>query len=79
MRYKFYQWVTIVKLQRPLFTTGKHQNVFVYNYNRSIEQEFRINKMTRKLFGDEYKIYCSAVVDKNWNLNIVEKIDEQVW
>ena len=53
----------IVKVQRPLFTTGEPQ-VLIYNRNRTIERLAPFTPAWRLWFGNELKRYARAHFDK---------------
>lgn len=54
------QLTTIVKVQRPIFSTGSANTIFVYNAGRDKQSEQVPEPAVLKAMGDEVKMFFFA-------------------
>lgn len=71
----------IIKLQRPITTTGSYNDIMFYNQDRSVDGIIPMEpSMMESVFHDEYKVYWWAwVPEKDGALELIKKAEEQNW
>lgn len=68
----------IIKLQRPIWTSGEEQDILIYNKHRSIMFEWNTPELNELFGSDEYKIYHHAHM-KGTLLHIGKRAPDQDW
>ncbi|UTC30019.1 hypothetical protein STASHLEY_00850 [Brevundimonas phage vB_BpoS-StAshley] len=69
----------IFKLQRPLFTAEAEPKVLVYNESRTWEGLIPLTPALMELFGEEFKVYITAIPSDTGQLTPLNVITGQDW
>ena len=68
----------VFKIQRPI-VYGQEYQYLVYNEDKSIIDMMDTPELAILFEEYEYKVYVTGYLDKDSNLVVVEKIEEQAW
>lgn len=75
------RWQGIVKIQRPIATSGSMTECLVYNEQRTImvQLELGAKTMADTFKKDELKVYYTATLNYGGTIALLERAEEQPW
>jgi len=69
----------IVKVQLPLSFSGTRPMCLIYNENRSLQQQFAVDRPIKSIMGKSAKRYFYAEHMPNGELHIGDQAPDQEW
>lgn len=69
----------IVKIQKPIVTSGKEEFYLVYDRIQSVKFFSPVNDEINALLKNRPKAYFEVVMHKNGPLQIIDEVFEQPW
>lgn len=68
----------IVKVQRPVASSGDDEPALIYDQSRELYKMVPMTPEIAKLFADRYKIFCEATVDGD-TINLIKIVPDRGW
>lgn len=70
----------MLKVQRPIATNGPDKQLLIYNEDRSLQEQMVFDDPNLySWFGDDYKMYVSARLWCNGQLQLIAREEDQPW
>ena len=69
----------IVKIQRPIVTSGKEQFYFIYDRTQSVKFFSPVNDGINALLKNRPKAYFEVVLNENGPMQIIDEVFDQPW
>lgn len=71
----------ILKVQRPISTNAPEymEQILVYNEDRSLMEQLKVDETLMSMFGDDFKMYCKARLWVDGVLQLTARCEEQEW